>query len=143
MLMIVPLMIWSARTLIDSQAWSSAMSMPERIAAMSAMTRGSVSPKNGVGVPWPSTPTAATPTIQPTNAATSIIPSMPMLTTPDRSHMTPHSAGQGDRHRNRDGTVGDERQLGQQVAAELEDEPQDGDPVEAADERVHQTDSFP
>ena len=33
-----------------------------------------------------------TPADQPTKAATSIVPSMPMLTTPDRSHMTPHRA---------------------------------------------------
>ena len=31
-------------------------------------------------------------THQATNAAVSIIPSMPMLTTPERSHMKPHSA---------------------------------------------------
>jgi hypothetical protein len=30
--------------------------------------------------------------MNPTNAAVSIIPSMPMLTTPLRSHITPHSA---------------------------------------------------
>ena len=35
---------------------------------------------------------SSTPAYQPTNAATSIVPSMPMLTTPERSHMTPHRA---------------------------------------------------
>jgi len=54
--------------------------------------RGRVTPKNGRGVPSPRSPTAAAPTIQPTNAAVSMIPSRPMLTTPDRPHITPHRA---------------------------------------------------
>ena len=32
------------------------------------------------------------PTTHAVNADASIVPSMPMLTTPDRSHMTPHRA---------------------------------------------------
>ena len=40
----------------------------------------------------PRTGSRKTPADQPTKAATSIVPSMPMLTTPDRSHITPHSA---------------------------------------------------
>ncbi len=34
----------------------------------------------------------ATPTTHAVNAAASIVPSIPMLTTPDRSHRTPHRA---------------------------------------------------
>ena len=34
----------------------------------------------------------ATPTTQAVNAAASIVPSIPMLTTPERSHITPHRA---------------------------------------------------
>ena len=50
-----------------------------------------MTPKNGDGSAGRSG-ARTTPTTQPTKAAVSIIPSMPMLTTPDRSHMTPHSA---------------------------------------------------
>ncbi len=47
----------------------------------------------------PRTGARKTPAVQPTNAAASIVPSMPMLTTPDRSHITPHSAAKRDRRR--------------------------------------------
>src|SRR5665811_1069017 len=72
MLMIVPLMIWSTRNVIASQACSSDTAMPARIAA--------------------SSPTAAAPMTQPTKAVVSMIPSRPILTTPERSHRTPQSA---------------------------------------------------
>ena len=89
--MIVPLMIWSARTLIESQAWSSEMSRAIPIAAASATSKAGVMPKTAQGVP-PSTGATATPTTQPVNALVSIVPSIPLLTTPDRSHVTPHVA---------------------------------------------------
>jgi hypothetical protein len=91
MLMIVPLMIWSARTEMESQAWSRAMATEDRIARTKAMTSAGVRPKNADGSAG-SSGARMIPTIQPTNAAVSIIPSMPMLTTPDRSHITPHNA---------------------------------------------------
>ena len=49
MLMIVPLMIWSARIEIDSQAWRSETSIPVAIAATTPTGSGMVSPKNGDG----------------------------------------------------------------------------------------------
>ena len=55
------------------------------------MTSAGVAPKNGEGSAGMSGANA-TPTTQPTNAATSIVPSMPMFTTPDRSQTTPHMA---------------------------------------------------
>src|SRR2546423_5940145 len=91
MLMIVPLMIWSARTLIDSQAWTAEMSNATPSAAARATRSAGVRPNNAVGVAA-NTGASPTPTTQPVNAAASIVPSMPMLTTPDRSHSTPHSA---------------------------------------------------
>ena len=65
------------------------------------------------------------PAYQPTNAAASIIPSIPMLTTPDRSHMTPHRAPSAS-------GVAARRMIGAmtggctaiEVADELEDEPE-------------------
>ena len=92
MLMIVPAMIWSARTDIDSQACRVATMRPERTARRSAAIRTGVIPKIRPGPASPNTGTRNTPAAQATKAATSIVPSMPMLTTPDRSHMTPHSA---------------------------------------------------
>ena len=55
------------------------------------MTSAGVAPKKGDGS-LPRTGRRKTPAVQPTNAATSIVPSIPMLTTPDRSHITPHNA---------------------------------------------------
>ena len=76
---------------------------------------------------------SATPTTQPVNALASIVPSMPMLTTPDRSHMTPHMAprasgvaGTHDERRDRRNDLDD-------VADQLEQEPQDRDPVQPVD----------
>ena len=89
--MIVPLMIWSARTEIDSQAWSRATRTADRTATTKAMRSAGVTPKNGDGSAGRSG-ARTMPTIQPTKAAVSIIPSMPMLTTPERSHITPHRA---------------------------------------------------
>src|SRR5918999_4531271 len=91
MLMIVPLMIWSDLTLIESHAWTAATIMPLTMAAATEMRRTIVKPPIAVGSP-PMLGPSRTPTYQPTNAAVSIVPSMPMLTTPDRSHMTPQSA---------------------------------------------------
>ena len=50
MLMIVPLMIWSARTDIDSHACTSDTRTPARIAKISAMRSAGLAPKNPVGV---------------------------------------------------------------------------------------------
>ena len=55
------------------------------------MSSAGVMPKNAVGIGRSSG--ARTIADDPADeAAVSIMPSMPMLTTPDRSHMTPHSA---------------------------------------------------
>ena len=50
MLITVPLMIWSARTEMDSQAWSADTSIPASIAAMTPMTSAGVAPKIELGV---------------------------------------------------------------------------------------------
>ena len=128
MLMIVPLMIWSARTVIDSQAWTSrddhaAPGSPRRSADEQRHRDARRRPIAAAGTSWPTT----TPADQPTKAAVSIMPSMPMLTTPDRSYMTPHSAPSAI------GTAAatidrrDDRQDVDEVADELEDEPEDRD----------------
>ena len=49
MLMIVPLMIWSALTEIDSQAWTNDTTTADRRAHSSAATRAGDAPKNGPG----------------------------------------------------------------------------------------------
>ena len=89
--MIVPLMIWSARSEIDSQPWSSEIPTATITAASTAPIRVGVIPKISVGS-VPRIGVRARPATQPVNAAASIVPSIPMLTTPDRSHSTPHSA---------------------------------------------------
>ena len=58
---------------------------------MRAMTSAGVMPNSALGVAA-NTGARPTPTTQPVNADASIVPSMPMLTTPERSHRTPHSA---------------------------------------------------
>ena len=45
MLITVPLMIWSARTVIDSQAWRSDTSIPAPIAARTPTKSAGVHPK--------------------------------------------------------------------------------------------------
>ena len=73
--------------------------------------------------------------MKPTNAAVSIMPSMPMLTTPLRSHITPHSApraiGVASWQRLRREELEDRVD---EVADELEDEPEDRD----VEQGVHQ-----
>src|SRR5690242_11520987 len=91
MLMIVPAMIWLARTEIDSQAWTAAIATDTASAQPSAMSRVGVTPKNALGAD-PRIGPSQTPTTHPVKAAASIVPSIPMLTTPDRSHSTPHRA---------------------------------------------------
>ena len=92
MLITVPLMIWSARTVIDSQAWSSETSIPATTAARTPTTSAGVDAEDR----RPAAPGIASLTtiaaMKPTNARVSIIPSMPMLTMPLRSFITPHSA---------------------------------------------------
>ena len=92
MLMTVPLMIWSARTLIDNQACSTETSIPAPIAARTPTSNAGVAPKNALGSASGIASLTTTAAMNPTNAAVSIIPSMPMLTTPLRSFITPHSA---------------------------------------------------
>jgi len=91
MLMIVPLMIWSARTLIDSQAWTADTSMAATMAAPRPMSSGRVMPNTARR--RSGTSCAAMDAVHhATNAAVSIMPSMPIFTTPERSFMKPHSA---------------------------------------------------
>ena len=92
MLMTVPLMIWSARTLMHSQAWSIETAMPARTAATTPTSRAGVAPKTAPGTASGIASSTTTAAMNPTNAAVSIIPSMPMFTMPLRSFMTPHSA---------------------------------------------------
>src|SRR5512143_2298144 len=90
MLMIVPLTIWSARTLIESQAWMADTTIAAITAATTPRARAGVIPNTAVDDSAGGPMAAAT--TQPTKAAVSIIPSMAMFTTPDRSFMVPHSA---------------------------------------------------
>ena len=78
----------------------------------------------------------ATPTTQPTKAVASMMPSMPMLTTPDRSHSTPHRAARAMGVAARRMIGRDRRQQLDDVADELRDESQDGDVVDGVE--VHQ-----
>ena len=87
-----PLMIWSTRTLMASHACRSASSMPAARAATRPISSGQVMPKTGRSGSLPRNEAAAAAMIQPTKAPTSMMPSMPMLTTPERSHSTPQSA---------------------------------------------------
>ena len=56
------------------------------------MSSGMVIPKMSLGLGVPKIGWIATPTTQAVNAAASIVPSIPMLTTPERSHSTPQMA---------------------------------------------------
>jgi hypothetical protein len=91
MLMIVPLMIWSARMVIDSHACRSETSTPVAMPASTPMRSAGVAPKTGDGSA-DTTPAARPATRKPTKAEVSIMPSMPMFTTPERSFMIPHRA---------------------------------------------------
>jgi len=91
MLMIVPLMIWSARTVMLSHAWSADTRTPAAIATTTPTTSAGVAPKNHVGSDGAFSWTTSAP-MNPANAAVSIMPSMPMFTTPPRSFMIPHRA---------------------------------------------------
>src|SRR3954465_1318860 len=91
MLMIVPLMIWSALTEMLSQAWRRETSTADATAIAKAMRSTGAIPKKALGSDG-NIGARITPASQPTKAAVNIIPSMPMLTTPDLSHITPHSA---------------------------------------------------
>ena len=91
--MIVPLMIWSACT-DDRQP---GMHEPRRASPTAIASderdqqrRRDAEDRRSGSSRGPAT--RSTPTIQPTNAARASIPSMPMLTTPERSHRTPHRA---------------------------------------------------
>ena len=55
------------------------------------MRSAGVAPKKNDGSAWTAWPTSDA-TYQPTKALASIMPSMPMFTTPERSFITPHSA---------------------------------------------------
>ena len=90
--MMTPLMIWSAPIEIESHACSAERIIAATIAAMTptmSAGRGRERAPERVGRERLRHNPAAR---NPTNAADSIIPSMPMFTMPDRSFMTPHSA---------------------------------------------------
>ena len=90
-LMIVPLMIWSARTLMDSHACNAETTTPDSRATISPITSARLAPNKPRSTD-PIEGASSTPAYQPTKAAVIMIPSMPMLTTPARSHITPHNA---------------------------------------------------
>ena len=74
-------------------------------------------PMASAGMSWPLMEAAH----HATNAAVSIIPSMPMLTTPERSFMKPHSAPSAIGTRGSDDRRRDDRQDVDEVADELEE----------------------
>ena len=90
MLMIVPLMIWSALTVMESQAWIAETAIPVTMAARSPISSAGVAPKakSALGCSGKACTTSEAAN-QPANAAAIIMPSMPMLTTPERSFMRP------------------------------------------------------
>ena len=90
MLMIVPEMIWSARTVIDSHAWASETRTPVASPASSPISSGRVMPSGPAACGRK--PEVIEATYQAPKALASIMPSMPMFTTPLRSFMKPHSA---------------------------------------------------
>src|SRR5437016_6658434 len=92
MLMIVPLMIWSARKEIDSHAWRAEIRTATVSATAVAIRSGIVIPNIGNACGLPNIGLTATPTTHAVKAAASIVPSIPILTTPDRSQSTPQSA---------------------------------------------------
>ena len=92
MLMMVPLMIWSARTVMHSQACRTDTSIPAAMAATRPTISAGVAPKTGQGVAGGPDCWTIIAAMKPTKALVSIIPSMPMFTTPERSFMIPHSA---------------------------------------------------
>ncbi len=91
-LMTVPLMIWSARTVTHSHACRAETSIPAPMAARMPTTRAGVKPKTAVGSDAGIASWTTIATMKPTNAAVSIIPSIPMFTIPLRSFMIPHRA---------------------------------------------------
>ena len=79
--MIVPEMIWSAWTLIESHPWIRLTSIAAMMATTRPMRSGAVipsGPMTSAGMSW----ALIEATHQATNAAVSIIPSMPMLMMP-------------------------------------------------------------
>ena len=92
MMIAVPLMIWSALTEIDSHACSHDTAMPVRIAARTPISSAGVAPKMPLGCTSGMASSTIIATMNPTKAEASIRPSMPMLTMPLRSHMTPQNA---------------------------------------------------
>ena len=89
--MMVPLMIWSARTVMLSQACRADTSIPVPRAARSPIRIAGVAPKAHLGSSGNACSTSDA-TYQPAKAESSIMPSMPMLTTPVRSFMKPQKA---------------------------------------------------
>ena len=132
MLMIVPLMIWSARMLIESQAWSDETSIAVDDPGQHADEQGRRNPEDrptaSPGIAWLARPAAT----KPTKAELSIIPSMPMFTTPERSFMIPHSAPRTSGAPRTSDLMGDDGSgmTAIEVADELEEDPEDRDPVE-------------
>ncbi len=90
--MIVPLMIWSARIEMLSQAWSTDTTAPASIAANTPISNAGVAANNPSEGSPPMALLTTRATMNPAKALISIIPSMPMLTTPLRSFITPQSA---------------------------------------------------
>ena len=101
--------------------------MPDAaMAATTPMSSGGVAPKIGAGSSGNAWATSDADE-QPANAHVSIIPSMPMLTTPERSLMTPHRAPSAIGAASAQDDRRDRRHDVDQEADQLEDEPEDRD----------------
>ena len=131
--MTVPLMIWSARTVIDSQAWRSDTSMPDGDRRDDADEERDVAPKIGAGVDRSHRLGDEAPTRKPANAAAQ---HHPLDADVHDARALAHDAAQRaerDRGRQRDddrrrcsGTVVDE------VAEQLDDDAEDRERYEEA-----------
>ncbi len=129
MLMIVPEMIWSACTVIDSHAWARLTSIAAATAAASPMRSGAEIPSGPI-VPAGTSWALIDAVHHATKAAVSIIPSMPMLTTPERSFMNPQRAPRAIAVASADDRRRDDRHDLDQVPDELEDIADDGQAVQ-------------
>ncbi len=75
-----------------SHARIAASTTPDSTASITPIRRGAVIPKTVTPSLSPNVAMATEPIAKPANAPVSIMPSMPMLTTPERSFMKPHMA---------------------------------------------------
>ena len=130
--MTVPLMIWSARTLIDNHACSTETSIPAPIAARTPTSSAGVTPKTAPGSASGIASLTMTAAMNPTNAA---VEHHPLDADVDDAAPLVHHAAQRaerDRRGQRQGLWGEVRVQDRvdQVPDDLEDEPEEREVVQ-------------